>query len=150
MAWLEANADDIWVRNAVDRVKRLYETAGPHIDAHSLRGLSPEQRARAAWARLRKAKVDPSRVVAAWLAVEMAIAADPQAEWKREYKRVQAAKLVHRMASGTHKRWEHAPGGPTELHVYPKSRGRVLRHMGKAIEDATALLIEHAARALAI
>ncbi|MER9231252.1 hypothetical protein NKI56_03940 [Mesorhizobium sp. M0622] len=144
-AWLEANAEDQWVRNAVDRVETLYGAAGPHIEAFRLRGLSPEGRSKAAWARLRKAKIEPRRVIAAWIAVEMAIAADPQADRKSEYKRVQVAKLVHRMASGTHKRWETGPGGVRELHVYPRSRGRVLRHIGGDIEEATALLIEHVA-----
>jgi hypothetical protein len=146
LAWLETNADDMWVRNAIDRVRTLYEAAGPHVEAFRLRGLSPEERARAAWARLRKAKIDPRRVVAAWLAVELAIAADPTAETKAEYKRVQAAKLIHRMASGTHKRWESGPAGPQELHVYPRSRGRVLRHVGTALEKACELLIEHKVR----
>ncbi len=110
MRWLEANADDLWVRNAIDRVKTLYRTAGAHQEAYRLRGLSPEARANAAWARLRKAKIDPRRVVAAWLAVVMIIRDDPQAETTTEYKRVQAAKLIHKMASGTHKRW--AKGQP--------------------------------------
>ncbi|RWQ14199.1 MAG: hypothetical protein EOR92_27340 [Mesorhizobium sp.] len=144
LAWLEEKSCDQWARNAVDRVETLYRAAGPHVEAFRLRGLSPEGRARAAWARLRKAKIDPRRVVAAWLAVEMAIAADPRADRKPEYKRVQAAKLVHRMASGTHRRWESGPGGAQELHVYPRSRGRVLRHIGEDIEEATALLVEHA------
>ncbi|MES0198045.1 hypothetical protein [Mesorhizobium sp. M0011] len=144
-AWLEANAEDQWVRNAVDRVETLYRAAGPHLEAFRLRGQSPEARAKAAWARLRKAKADPRRVVAAWLAVEMAVAADPQADRKPEYKRVQTAKLVHRMASGTHKRWQSGPGGEQELHIYPRSRGRVLRHIGSDIEEATALLVEHTA-----
>ncbi|RWP62575.1 hypothetical protein [Mesorhizobium sp.] len=142
-AWLEANAEDRWVRNAVDRVETLYRVAGPHIEAFRLRGLSPEERAKAAWARLRKAKIDPRRVVAAWLAVEMAVAADPQADRRPEYKRVQTAKLVHRMASGTHKRWQSGPGGEQELHIYPRSRGRVLRHMGKDVEAAAELLCDH-------
>ncbi|WP_181168363.1 hypothetical protein [Mesorhizobium sp. B2-5-3] len=144
-AWLEVNAEDQWVRNAVDRVETLYRAAGAHLEAFRLRGLSPEERAKAAWARLRKAKIDPRRVVAAWLAVEMAIVADPQADRKLEYKRVQAAKLVHRLASGTHRRWESGPGGAQELHVYPRSRGRILHHIGSDIEEATALLVAHTA-----
>ncbi|TPK99069.1 hypothetical protein FJ567_17340 [Mesorhizobium sp. B2-4-16] len=143
IAWLEANAEDLWVRNAVDRVETLYRAAGPHIEAFRLRGLPPEARAKAAWARLRKANIDPRRVVAAWLAVEMIISDDPQAETKSEYKRVQAAKLVHKMASGTHRQWESGPGGAQQLHVYPRSRGRVLRHLGAEIEEALELLIDH-------
>jgi hypothetical protein len=142
IAWLVANEGNIWVRNAVDRVETLYQTAGPHVEAFRLRGLSPEERAKAAWARLRKAKVDPRRVVAAWLAVEMIIRDDSQAETKVEFKRVQAAKQVHKMASGTHKRWEVGAGGVQELHVYPRSRGRVLRYIGRDLEGALGLLTE--------
>ncbi|SFP14580.1 hypothetical protein SAMN03159463_03681 [Mesorhizobium sp. NFR06] len=142
LAWLEANQTDKHVANAVDRVATLLRTAGPHVEAFRLRGLSPQERAKAAWARLRKAGVDPRRVVAAWLAVEMIISDDPQAERKAEFKQVQAAKLVHRMASGTHKRWSEGPTA-TEMHVYPRPRGRVLRHMGEALETACELLVEH-------
>lgn len=145
MAWLEMNEGDLYVRNAIDRVRTLYETAGPHIEAFRLRGLSPQARAKAAWARLRKANIDPRRAVAAWLAVEMIIQDDPQPDTKPEFKRVQAAKLVHKMASGTHKRWDGAPGGTKELHVFPRSRGRVLRHIGSDLEQAVELLVAHTA-----
>jgi hypothetical protein len=144
MAWLEANEGDVWVRNSIDRVRTLYETSGPHVEAFRLRGLSPEERAKAAWARLRKAKIDPRKVVVAWLALELAVRADPQPELKSDYKRVQAAKLVHRMASGTHKQWGDGPNAK-ELHVYPRSRGRVLRHIGADIENAVELLADHCA-----
>ncbi len=147
LAWLEANRGDTYVVNAVDRVATLLRTSGPHVEAFRLRGLSPQERAKAAWARLRKASIDPLRVVAAWLAVEMIISNDPQAERKAEFKQVQAAKLVHRMASGTHKRWGEGPTA-TELHVYPRPRGRVLRYMGEALENATELLVQHRAAAL--
>jgi hypothetical protein len=56
---------------------------------------------------------------------------------------VQAAKVVHRLASGSHKRWSGGAGSSRELHVYPASRGQVLRHAGKALERATELLCEH-------
>jgi hypothetical protein len=64
---------------------------------------------------------------------------------------VQAAKLVHRMASGTHKRWEQpayddgagrSRTRTVELHVYPRSRGRVLRHIGQDLEQTTELLVQ--------
>jgi hypothetical protein len=71
--------------------------------------------------------------------------ADPQAERKVEFKRVQAAKLVHRLASGSHKRWERPrPDGSVvvqELHKWPHSRGQVLRHLGEQIERVTELLV---------
>jgi hypothetical protein len=31
----------------------------------------------------------------------------------------------------------------TEMHVYPRSRGRVLRHIGKDLQQAVELLAEH-------
>lgn len=140
--WLTTNEGDRLVRNAIERVRGLYERAGPHVEAFRLRGLSPRERANAAWARLRKAEVDPRNIVAAWLAVEMKSKNDPQAETRSEFKRVQAAKIIHRMASGTHKRWSQGASGSTELHVYPASRGLVLRHLGSDIESAAELLTE--------
>lgn len=152
LSWLTKNEDDIWARNAVECVNGLYQGAGPVVEAFRLRGLSPRERAWAAWARLRKAEVDPLRPVAAWLAVELAIANDPQPVQTNEFKRVQAAKLVHRMASGSHKRWAQTVTSSNlgllkkrmvELHVYPRSRGRVLRHIGEDLERCVELLVEH-------
>jgi hypothetical protein len=140
--WIKANASDPWVVNAMQRVRGLYATAGGHVEAFRLRGLSPEERAKAAWARLRKAGVDPVKVLADVLAVEMIIRDDPQADHKREFKEVQAAKLVHRMASGTHKRWGEGASA-TELHVFPRSRGRVLRHLGKDALEVGELVVDH-------
>jgi len=152
--WLMANPDDPWVKGAVKAVRGLYGRAGQHVEAFRLRGLSPEDRAKAAWARLRKDDIDPCLPVAAWVAVEMAIRADLQPDLKPEFRRVQAAKLVHRMASGSHRRWENGfavLGGQdkakmrlsNELHVYPKSRGRVLRWIGADLEKAVELLVDH-------
>jgi hypothetical protein len=67
---------------------------------------------------------------------------DAQAETKREFKRVQAAKVIHRLASGTHRRWPQGNGKATELHAYPASRGLVLRHVGEDLERAIELLAE--------
>lgn len=115
-------------------------------------GMKADERAKVAWARLRKAQIDPRLPLAAWLAVEMAIREDPQSVTKAEYRRVQAAKIVHRLASGTHKRWVRERQHPSdpfikqavvdEMHVYPKSRGRVLRHIGEDLEKAAELLAQ--------
>ncbi len=50
----------------------------------------------------------------------------------REYRDVQVAKLTHRMAGGTHKRWERADGSleVTLMDRYSISRGRALRIVG--------------------
>ncbi|WP_068500537.1 hypothetical protein [Magnetospirillum moscoviense] len=159
LAWLLGNAEDPWAKNAIQRVQGLYDGAGPHVEAFRLRGLSPQDRANAAWARLRKHEVEPILVVAVWLAVEMALRDDPEAITKAEYRRVQAAKVVHRMVSGSHKRWERDVPDPNwsglrsktvveEMHVYPRSRGRVLRHIGEALEQAVELLVDHRIEAI--
>jgi hypothetical protein len=96
----------------------------------------------------------PRFSLAAWLAVEVVIADDPQGDRHREFKQVQAAKVAHRMASGTHKRWQReVPASPQtgrlgktaveEMHVYPRSRGRVLWHIGRDLEKAAELLAAH-------
>jgi hypothetical protein len=150
--WLTAHPDDVYVKNAIERIRQLYRRAGSAEEAFRLRGLKPKERAKVAWARLRKAEVDPRLPLAAWLAVEMAVKDDPRSVTKVEFKRVQAAKLVHRLASGTHKQWTQAKPDPSwpgrkvdyvqALHWYPKSRGRVLRHIGEDLERAAELVAQ--------
>jgi len=154
LQWLIDHEDDTWVINTIQRVEGMYRRAGQHVEAFRLRGLSPKERAKAAWARLREHEVDPRLVVAAWLGLEMAVKDDPQPEFKKEFIQVQAAKIIYRMASGTHKQWEREVPDPAwsgqrnkkvtqAMHVYPRSRGRVLRHMGEALEAAVELLVDH-------
>ncbi|GAA0030917.1 MULTISPECIES: hypothetical protein [Bradyrhizobium] len=142
--WLLAHKTDRWVVNAVQRVGTLYANAGQHEEAFRLRGLSPRERATKAWARLREHKVEPMLVVAVWLAVEMIIRDDIQAVDTQEFKHVQAAKLVHRLASGSHKRWPRDGAAAKELHVYPASRGNVLRYIGEDVRGAVELLYANA------
>lgn len=151
--WLLAHEEDVWVQNAIQRVRTLYQQAGDHIEAFRLRGLTPLQRSMAALARLRKDSIDPRFVIAACLAVEVLVLDDQHPANEPEFKRVQIAKVVHRMASGSHRTWEREvvssawPGQrqvvTEEMHVYPRSRGRVLRHLGQALESATELLVAH-------
>ncbi len=146
-AWLEAHAERRTVMVAVAAVRRLYENAGRHVEAFRFRGLPPKERASAAWARLREAGVDPGLPLAALLAVAMIERDDTQPESRREFRRVQVAKIVHRLASGSHKRWPRELGGGrvgvTELHVFPQSRGRVLRIIGEQLEETAGLIVEH-------
>lgn len=139
-AWLNEQKDSRGVLSALERLRILYHSAGPNEPAHRLKGIPPKERARKAWARLRAAKVAPEKVLLAWLAVTEAIRTDTEADTKPEFRRVQAAKLVHRLASGTHKRWERERADGSKhverLDVYPRSRGRVLRVLGEDIERA--------------
>lgn len=136
--WIKDNADHPLVIHAKASVQRLYRQAGPKIEAFRLRGLTPAERAWVAWARLREAGIDPMRPLVAWLTIAMTIRHDQQPDIKKEFQRVQAAKLLHRLSSGSHKRWEHQRrDGKTfteALHRYPHSRGRVLRHLGEQLE----------------
>lgn len=157
--WLKENRENAWVLNAVTRVRGLYDRAGPHEEAFRLAGMSAQERGRKAWARLRTAGVSPLKVVEGWLVIDQAIMHDPQPVETSEFRRVQAAKLVHRLASGSHKRWEReirrmvgVANVPivevTELHKYPQSRGKVLRVFGADIEEACGLVTEAARRDL--
>lgn len=141
LAWLEAHQSDPVVTRGARAVEALYATGGPSVKAGNLPGLSPAERARAAWARMRDAKVTPQAVLAVWLSVVATIAADPSADTRSEFRRVQAAKVLHRMSSGTHRRWEREQADGrvevTEYHKYPASRGRVLRHIGEQLERIT-------------
>ncbi len=145
--WLTINQSNPTVHRAMLSVKRLYSDAGQHIEAFRLTGLSPRDRAKAAWARLRVSNVDPIKPLASWIAVELISIKAPQAERKQHYKRVQAAKLIHRMASGTHKTWQRIDSSGevrvVTLHKYPRSRGKVLVHIGEQIEAACELIISH-------
>jgi len=147
LKWINMYESDPSISAAIHNVERLYQAAGPHIEAFRLRGLNPEARARAAWARLREKGVDPRIPLSIWLAIEMVTQRDPQSERSKEFKQVQAAKVIHRQASGTHKRWEHVGSSDgtvwvEELHKYPKSRGLVLRHIGEQLEKATELVVD--------
>ncbi|MCB5206230.1 hypothetical protein [Methylovorus mays] len=147
MGWLKANLDDPVVDRAIKGIEGLYKSAGRHVEAFRLSGLPPQERARAAWARLRDAGIDPTKPLAAWIAVELIFLDDPQSERKQHFRWVQGAKIIHRLASGSHKRWERqdANGKVTtlEFHKYPRSRGRVLVHLGEQLHRVAELLVSH-------
>ena len=146
--WLQAHADAPEVGEAVDRVRTLYWRAGRPEEAFRLAGRSPHERAKYIWGRLYMRGVDPLHVLAAWAGVEMRHGEDTRPESRPEFRRVQVAKVLHRLAGGSHKRWERerADGSVevTELHKYPASRGTVLRSAGRmaswAAEPLKALL----------
>ncbi|OOG49686.1 hypothetical protein B0E50_05910 [Rhodanobacter sp. C01] len=140
LQWLGAHVDEQSVRLSVAGVQRLYRAAGAPIEAFRLPGKTPAERARAMWAQLRMQKVDPLEVLAVWMAVDMRLRDDPQLDRHDEYRQVQAAKLIHRMAGGTHKRWERGRADGrieiTEVHKHPVSRGQVLRMVGRELSAA--------------
>jgi hypothetical protein len=137
VAILQTHQHTLEVRSAIAETQRLYRASGAPVEAFRLRGMSPAERARAVWAQLRRRGIDPLEVVAVWLAIDMRLRDDPQPDRHEEYRQVQAAKLLHRMAGGTHKRWERESANGrievTELHKHPVSRGRVLRVLGRQV-----------------
>ena len=131
-------------------------SAGPVEIATRLKGLLPGQRAMIALARLRDASITPERLLAIPLAVAALMEDAPATVHRtKEWRIVAVGKAAHRLASGTHRRWQvPQPDGRTkqiEMHAYPPSSGRVLRHLGEMIEKECELVIDHhLAEALAL
>lgn len=132
--FIKTNPQDFWIVAAQNALRNLMADSGPIeriVDVNEL--LSPAAKARASLARLRRAEVPPVRLLVAYLAVAGALEEDsirPGGE-PGEYRRVQAAKAVFRLASGY-----HAVYGPNSRYdLYPRSGGLALRHLGRMLED---------------
>ena len=142
--WLRDHAADLVVSTALGGIRELLSASGRPAEAFRLAGLSPAERARNAWATLAKRRVNPEEIAACFLAVQMRLRDDSQPDRHAEYRNVQAAKLLHRMAGGTHRRWERERDDGsvevTELHRHPVSRGLVLRVIGQTLADACGAL----------
>ena len=133
--FIKAYQTDFWIVAALDAIRSLLVNAGPVeriVDVNEL--LSPPAKARAALARLRRAEVPPVRLLIAYLAVAGALREDPVQPGGEpgEYRRVQAAKAIFRLASGYHV--IYSPNSRYDR--YPRSGGLALRHLGKMLEDA--------------
>lgn len=129
--WLRLTPEDARVGKAILAIDELLETSGRFENAYSIRGLPPQERARIALARLRKAEIDPTTILERSIAVVLCFDARGMDERQREFRQVQIAKSVHRLASGTHKTTSGFPL-PSK---YPRSEGQVLRHMGRRFDD---------------
>ncbi|MEY9605315.1 hypothetical protein ABIF74_010007 [Bradyrhizobium japonicum] len=147
-------ANDRFIAAAIADMGRTLEDAGPVEIATRLKGLSATKRATIGLARLRVEGVPPQRIVSIVLAISALIKADATAPRAKEFRTVQICKAVHRLASGTHRVWvvEDHQGRKrrTEMHAFPKSTGRVLREMGRMLEEPCDWVIEkHVAGVLA-
>ncbi len=136
---LQAESDQ-FIKAALSAIALLLEEAGPTEIATRLKGMSATRRARIALARLRVAGIKPERFVAIALAVTALIEEDPGSHRVKEFRIVQIAKALHRLASGYHRVWELPDANGrlrkvSELHAFPRSSGPVLRLIGKAIEQ---------------
>jgi hypothetical protein len=131
---------DRFIKKALSDIALLLEEAGPTEIATRLKGMSAAKRARIALARLRVARIKPERFVALVLAVTALIEEDPGSHRVKEFRIVQIAKALHRLASGYHRVWELPDESGrlrkvSELHAFPRSSGPVLRLIGKAVEQ---------------
>jgi hypothetical protein len=148
MSFIGTHRTDPYISAALTGLGGIMASAGPVEIATRLRGLPPERRAKIALARLREANIKPERLLAIPLAVAALIEDAPATVHRtREWRIVAIAKAAHRLASGTHRQWPVAqPDGRTkhiEMHAYPRSSGRVLRHLGEMIEKQGELVIDH-------
>lgn len=137
-AWIRGNSDDFRISRAISSIVGLMQNAGPWENAYGIRGRSPKERANFALARLRKAGIDPAVILERILAVALRCEARGIDERQREFRQVQMAKVVHRLASGTHKTTSGFPL-PSK---YPRSEGNVLRHLGRRLDDIAAFALD--------
>ncbi|GJD86678.1 hypothetical protein BHAOGJBA_0173 [Methylobacterium hispanicum] len=144
LAWIRQHRADPILSLVLLSLRGLLDGAGPVDPVMNLKRRSAKYRAKVAFARLREAGVKPERLLAIHLGVAALVEDDADSHRICEFRIVQTAKAMHRLASGTHRRWDFPlPNGtiaPAEMHVYPKSSGRVLRVMGEAAEEICDLI----------
>jgi hypothetical protein len=137
--WLKDHREEMYVAHSLKGLEVLLRSAGRVVPVMDFRGLSVSRRAKVAFARLREAGVKAERLLCIFLGVAALIEDDWGAHRVSEFKIVQTAKAAHRLASGTHRKWElEGKDGRIRtlaINTYPKSAGPVLRSIGKAIAE---------------
>ncbi len=145
--WIAAHEGDHYVAVTLSKLEALLNNGGEAIPAHRLKGLPPKDRARIAFSRLREARIAPVRLLAIHLGVYALIEDDRGSHRIPDFRRVQVAKALHRLASGSHAPWMTIANGKAHWvtrHDYPKSSGLVLRHMGEAMATASEFITDKA------
>jgi hypothetical protein len=137
--WIKEHHSDTFIAHSLIALKGLLDAAGHTLPAQDIKWRSAPSRARIAFARLREANIKPERLLAIHMAVSALIEDDAGSHRVTEFRIVQVAKAAHRLASGTHRHWDFplddGSTAPLAFHAYPKSSGRVLRVIGKTIEE---------------
>ena len=97
-----------------------------------LKHMKPDRKARAAFARLRRAEVPPLRLLVDHLAVTAAVEEDPIRPGGEpdDYRLTQIGKAALRKASGYHSVY----GPNSRYDVYPRSAGQFLRTIGRKLD----------------
>ena len=130
--FVRAHPHDPWVVNALFSLAETLRNAGPverMVDTYSM---SPNDKARAALARMRRREVPPEKLLVNYLAVCCAIEEDPirAGSETANYRRVQAAKACARTAA------TNSTDLPYRNRRYARSSGLLLVHLGKMLEEA--------------
>jgi hypothetical protein len=145
-AHIKEHREETFIAHAILGLQGLLDGSGPALPVQDTKSRSATFRSRVAFARLREAGVEPQRLLANHMAVTALMADDAGSHRVQEFQIVQIAKAAHRLASGTHRHWEwplqDGTFAPLEFHAYPKSSGRVLRIMGKEIDEICAGVTE--------
>lgn len=150
--WIEEHLADPFVSYPLIGLRGLMDGAGRVEPAMDIKRRPAAFRARVAFARLREAGVKPERLMAIYMAVAALIEDDRGSHRVTEFRLVQTAKAVHRLASGTHPNWEwpmrDGTVRPLNFHAYPKSSGIVLRVIGREIDEIVGEVTERALEAV--
>ncbi|WP_461325303.1 hypothetical protein [Bradyrhizobium diazoefficiens] len=132
--FVTAKQEDVYLLAAEANFERLLQNSGPAQRVADLQYLPPTGKARAALARMRTRNVHPKRLLTIALAVSAAVQDDPVRPIgiSGEFRITQIGKRALRTASGY-----HAVYGPRSRYDrYPRSAGRMLRLLGKQMEEA--------------
>jgi hypothetical protein len=128
--WLKDHATDPNVTRVIGALDALIVDSGRAESANHARWKTPDGKARIALARLREAGKRGEQLLAITLTIKATISATgPRGD--TEFMQVQIAKMVHRLASGTH--IKSAIYGNTSK--YPRPEGFVMRILGHMVED---------------
>jgi hypothetical protein len=150
--WIEEHREELFVSYPLIGLRGLLKSAGRAEPAMDIKRRSAAFRARVAFARLREAGVKPERLMAIHMAVAALIEDDRGSHRVTEFRLVQTAKAVHRLASGTHPNWKwpmrDGTVRPLNFHAYPQSSGIVLRIMGREIDEICGEVTERALEAV--
>lgn len=132
--WLSARRDDRNVARVLKHLQHLIDNSGRRHSAYDVRWLEPDQRANAALANLREEGKTGEQLLIIVLTIHTAVSElGPRGD--REFRYVQIAKLIHRLASGTHR----TRSGHRMRSKYPRPEGAFMRTLGRRVEDVAAI-----------
>jgi hypothetical protein len=98
--WIDGHREELPVAYPLKGLEGLLEGSGQADRAQDIKRLPAGSKARVAFARLREAGIEPERLLAIHMAVGALIEDDNGSHRVEEFRLVQTAKAVHRLASG--------------------------------------------------